>query len=287
MSYYSEFEQIDEIVNCDELLNDLEQKRLLKNGNKSRKNQSLIGITLQKDNFEIKTIENQSVFINSELHIAQNDNTEEVPIEGANNDQSESNAFNEICQIKNRDNFNNLIHQEEFWEDNIMESTNEEEYIEENIQSQKLFCNSRMNVKDFNILFMATVDRLAIPESNRNIILDLIRITMPKLNNLPESYQIVQNSFQKPDISSFTLCKICTQEISSLKYDDTRAKKLDYQRNKKKRVCPNDNCSSQNVGLKSRNCIKVYTLNIFSQLKTIIEENETTMLNYMGKITIR
>ena len=91
-----------------------------------------------------------------------------------------------------------------------------------------------MNFKDFNILFMATLDKLAIPESKRNVLLDLIRFTMPMLNNLPESYQVVQNSLQKPQISFFTVCKICNQEITRSKYDDSREEKIKYKVTRKK-----------------------------------------------------
>ena len=37
MAYFSEIEKTDEILNCDDLLTDLEEKRLLKNKNKINK----------------------------------------------------------------------------------------------------------------------------------------------------------------------------------------------------------------------------------------------------------
>jgi len=171
---------------------------------------------------------------------------------------------------------------DDFSDFSLYDLSSDEETSFEDKNSQGLFLGSRLTLGEFNKLFMSTVDKLAIPETQRDIVLDFIRLTLPSLNNLPLSYHMVEKSIQKPEISSFILCKICNQEISSLKYDESEEKKKIYKKKKKLKYCPNEDCSSNSLGLKSRSFVKVFSLNIFSQLNTIITNHEETMLNYIG-----
>jgi hypothetical protein len=172
-------------------------------------------------------------------------------------------------------------------ESNIFDtSSSDEENINDEQESPLLFKDSRLNVRNFNLLFMATMDKISIPEDTRHLVLDLIRFALPILNELPLSYHMVKKSIEKPEISSFLLCKICNQEISSTRYNDSEEVKKKYKKNKRLRKCLNEDCGSSNMGLKSRSFVKVFSLNIFSQLKIILEANENLMLKYIGKTLI-
>ena len=100
-------------------------------------------------------------------------------------------------------------------------SSSEEEHINDQQESPLLFKDSRLNVRNFNLLFMATMDKLSIPEDTRHLVLDLIRFALPILNELPLSYHMVKKSIEKQEISAFLLCKICNQEISSTRYNES------------------------------------------------------------------
>jgi hypothetical protein len=92
---------------------------------------------------------------------------------------------------------------------------------------------------------MATVDKLGIAEDKRDMVLDLIRYSLPTDNELPLTYQIIP----KPEISSFLICKICNQEISSSKYTDSEDDKKKFKRFKALKKCQ-DEISTFLVNLK-------------------------------------
>ena len=60
---------------------------------------------------------------------------------------------------------------------------------------------------------MATVEKLSLPESHRDIILDFIRLILPPLNNIPESYERLKKCIEEPDMKEFLICKGCQNEI--------------------------------------------------------------------------
>ena len=158
----------------------------------------------------------------------------------------------------------------------------EEESLDENKKTENLHDYTKVDIKTFNKLFMGTVESLLIPETRRDAVLDLIRLVLPTVNNLPTSYHMIQKTLPKPEMSSFMICKICGDEISSSKYNDSK-EKLNFERRKRKlKKCTNENCSSNKMALKSKSFIKVYSLNIFTQLKNILTNHEPTIKKYMG-----
>ena len=50
-----------------------------------------------------------------------------------------------------------------------------------------LYEGSNLKIREFNTLFFATVDKIAIAENQREMVLDL-RLLLPIKNNLPSSY---------------------------------------------------------------------------------------------------
>ena len=69
-----------------------------------------------------------------------------------------------------------------------------------------------MEINDFNIAFMSTVEMLNIAETQRDVVLNLIRLTAPLINNLPESYRRIGNSLEKPDVVETLICFSCGKE---------------------------------------------------------------------------
>jgi hypothetical protein len=269
MSYYKELnEEFNDELNNDDVLQNFDRKRFKKNNTQNTKN---IASYNKYEESEIeKVFEDQSCFDTSELEI------------NAANDLNMSLGSN--CETKEEESsFNSEVLLDDFLDLSLLDSTEDDE-IENDIQkdSPYLFKDSRLNVREFNILFMATVDKLGVPEEKRDMILDLIRFTLPTLNELPVSYYMIQKTIPKPEISSFLLCKICNHEISSSKYNDTEEEKKLFKKSKAIKKCINDECSSNRMGLKSRSFVKVFSLNIFSQLKIIIENNEKCISNYIG-----
>jgi hypothetical protein len=147
-------------------------------------------------------------------------------------------------------------------------SENDEEVVFNNKnKSNLLYVNSNLTVDEFTVIFLATIDKLALPETHKDIVLDLIRLTMPLINNLPLSFHSMQKTVPVSNIISFSLCNICFQEIQpSLK---------DGKKNKK---CSNDNCPSKVRSFKTNKIIKVSNSDIISQLKLIYNEHKDTIL---------
>ena len=99
---------------------------------------------------------------------------------------------------------------EDFSDQNYFDSLSGDDLDSEK-ESPLLFKNARLNVRNFSILFMATVDKLGIAEDKRDMVLELIRYSLPTLNELPLTYHMIAKIIPKPEISSFLLCKICNQ----------------------------------------------------------------------------
>ena len=115
---------------------------------------------------------------------------------------------------------------------------------------------------------MATVDKLALPETQVDILLDFIRLILPIQNNCPLSYYSIKKSIGTPDITSTLICKICDGEIETVK---PHTKK-----------CNTEGCASASLGLKSNSFIKVFNANIITQITRIYSEHHNTILKYKG-----
>lgn len=267
MSYYKELD-LDDNLNNDELLESFEKKRLKKNTTQNLKYISNSN-SATNDQSEEHIYENES----SSMDLGpENDVLDDVNMSDVSSNQESEKEVesNNHPLLENSSDFS------------LFENFSEEE-SEKDKESPLLFKDSRLNVRDFSLLFNATVDKLGVPEDKRDLILDLIRFALPTLNELPASYYMIKKTIPKPDISIFLLCKICNHEISSSRYSDTEEERTRFKKSKRIKKCSNEECSSNRMGLKSRSFVKVFSLNIFSQFKLIIENNEKCIKNHIGK----
>ena len=60
---------------------------------------------------------------------------------------------------------------------------------------------------------MGLVDRLSMPESHRETLLEFTRLILPPDNNLPNSYYQIKKSIPTPNITEITLCKLCNELV--------------------------------------------------------------------------
>jgi hypothetical protein len=281
MSYYRELNDEGKVeIDNDELLQNFDNKRFKKNKTQNTKNNSNPNANAYaNDRFDVE--------IEEVIQIEQANEQSFMPIEKENNDSNNlSISIDSSIEHKEEEELDlssqNLL--DDFLDLSLFDTISGEEESEKENKSPHLFKGSRLKVSEFSILFMATVDKLGIPEEKRDMVLDLIRFTLPTLNELPVSYYMIERTIPKPEISSFLLCKICNQEVSSSRYYDTKEEKQKFKKSKTIKKCMNDECSSNRLGLKSRSFVKVFSLNIFSQLKIIIENNENCILSNIGKI---
>ena len=265
MSYYDEIDR-DLNEESDELFKRLETIRWKKNQNQNSKKKSNCNTTV--DGHLEKS--HQPLFDTSHM-ILEQDNDNDVEMSVGNSSEESEKETTQSGDSYHKDRLN----------DNFYYSLSAEE-IDNVKESPLLFKNSRLNVRKFSILFMATVDKLGIAEDKRDMVLELIRYSLPINNELPLTYHMIAKIIPKPEISSFLLCKICNQEISSSKYTDSEEEKKKFKRTKTLKKCLNEDCASNRIGLKSKSFVKVFSLNIFSQLKIILENNEKCIKSNIG-----
>ncbi len=276
MSYYNEIDR-DLNVETDELLISMDKKRLKKNQNHNSKHKSNSSKTVDE---QLETYQYQQLFETESCNMNHDQENNDVPVSDADMSVGSSSLLSEK---ESNHSCNSYI--EDFTEKNYFDSLSDDD-LESEKESPLLFKSARLNVRNFSILFMATVDKLGIAEDKRDMVLDLIRYSLPTLNELPLTYHMIAKIIPKPEISSFLLCKICNQEISSSKYNDSEDDKKKFKRSKALKKCLNEDCSSNRIGLKSRSFVKVFSLNIFSQLKIILENNEKCIKSNIGKTII-
>ena len=93
-------------------------------------------------------------------------------------------------------------------------------YYNEPINEELLYENAPLNVGEFNTLFMSLVDRLSLAETHCDLLLDFIRILIPKSNKLANSYNMVQK-LRKSELSLnfkvFKLCFLCQSSLNNRK----------------------------------------------------------------------
>ena len=81
------------------------------------------------------------------------------------------------------------------------------------LNSKYLYINSKITVESFCVLFYAALDKLSIPETQTDIVLDLIRLTLAIENNLPLSFYSILKTISKPEIIQYLVCTICGEEV--------------------------------------------------------------------------
>lgn len=122
--------------------------------------------------------------------------------------------------------------------------------------------NANLKVKDFKILYLSCVEKLAIPEINCEFLLEFIRLILPTDNKLPTSHYKIKKSINATEIIQYNLCSICERVL------------VDKQ-------CPSETCFSQSTTIKKN--IKIYTANITTQLQIILNFHTDSMKRYISK----
>jgi len=161
--------------------------------------------------------------------------------------------------------------------DSLDIDSDDEVFIAKIEKKTTLYEGSILELKDFNDSFMSTMELLNICETKRDVVLDLIRLTLPLINNLPQSYRRIRNSLERPELTETLLCVSCGNELSRGKINCKKANK------KIIRKCQSKNCRANRLGLKENSIIKVYESNIFSQIEIIFREHLSTMEKYIGE----
>ena len=128
---------------------------------------------------------------------------------------------------------------------------------------------STINVNDFNTLFLATVNKLAIAENQRETVLEFIRLLLTVDNNLPCSYNKIKKSVEMPDIKNNILCKFCNKKIEFEKIGRKKFKKF-----------TKTLCISNRQGIKSKSLVKVIEVDIVSQLRIILDNHKQSIDSY-------
>ena len=119
---------------------------------------------------------------------------------------------------------------------------------------------------------MALVDKLAICEKNRYVLLEFIRTILPRTSNIPTTYYLLKKSIEVPQINKFILCKYCSAEIPIKKVGQTIKK------------CPTTQCVTNRKGLKSNKLIKIFNSDLQTQIEIILENYYDSILSYSGGI---
>lgn len=128
-----------------------------------------------------------------------------------------------------------------------------------------LFDKSPVSIGEFNTLFLGLVDRLALPDTHSEILLEFIRAIVPRSNNLTTSYHKIKqskNSSSSLYFNEFKLCSVCN---SKLKQTDCESSTCLYNR------------------LTKRKYIHVVISNIKFQIEQIITNNYDSLVKYKSK----
>lgn len=120
---------------------------------------------------------------------------------------------------------------------------------------------------------MGMVDQIALAETHRDVVLEFIHLILPVENIIPNSYNLIKNSIAVPDIKTRIACKFCGEEVEIVKIKGQKTQK----------ICKNELCVSKTSELKSKDTIKIFSSNIASQMKVILNNHHHTMQNYAGK----
>lgn len=111
-------------------------------------------------------------------------------------------------------------------------------------------------------MFLSCIDKISISSTHASLILELIRLLIPKNNNLP----LLLNSIKKQNLTrsetkNYVLCKICENELIN------------------KKCCENRSCLEYK-NIISRQ-IQIHALNIEAQLSIILKNHHHDMLQFV------
>lgn len=116
-----------------------------------------------------------------------------------------------------------------------------------------------MNVQNFNILYLSLVDKLSLPVSHSDLLLEFIRIILPENNNLPCSVYKIKRKNVVNEIRAYKLCKICETELVDNK-------------------CSSENCLSHRTNIKKN--IQVHCAKVSTQLGIILKNHSNSIKQY-------
>ncbi|CAF1026554.1 unnamed protein product [Brachionus calyciflorus] len=142
------------------------------------------------------------------------------------------------------------------------------------LDNKIIYLQIKMTRSEFINLFEATTDKMALPESNRNVLYNFIQLLLPSDSNIPKSYYLLKKDIKFDSISSSLLCSFCKNDIDIVKYKDKRLVKN----------CITETCSNFKRRISRKNSIKLFNANIEDQIKNILNNNFDTIFKYQEKI---
>ena len=111
---------------------------------------------------------------------------------------------------------------------------------------------------------MSTINKISIPLNQVDSILDFVRLVVPRINNLPTSFNAMKKMINTYNlVTKYKICQLCNNVIVDGK------------------LCNFEGCAYQNL---KKPIVKVFTSNIFEQIKTIFGNYLTSMVEYKKKM---
>jgi len=217
-----------------------------------------------RDSKKFLLYDNYQSDVSSNENSYSNNLNQALIVESETTDNESARKNNELISENNNDiSSDNLNHIDE---DGFFEFENDlkSNYYNLRKKNELLYENAPITISEFNTLFMACVDRLSLADTHCDLLLDFVRVIIPKSNELANSYYMVQKS-RKNDLSLnfkvFKLCHMCQSKISFKK-------------------CSNETCLSNNQIKKKY--IEVVVSNISSQIEEIISNNYGSITKYQS-----
>jgi hypothetical protein len=153
-----------------------------------------------------------------------------------------------------------------------MSSANEGDYSsddeeldtsQQSSSNHKLFIDAHISLNEFNLLFMALLNKLSLPETHSEALFEFIKLILPTSNHVSESYYKYKKSFKNTLVKEHKLCHIC---------------KMKFVNNK----CPSESCCSnrEEKKINIKKSIKVIEADIETQIRTILTNHFNTIVKY-------
>ncbi|CAF0947297.1 unnamed protein product [Brachionus calyciflorus] len=204
-------------------------------------------------------------------HLANEEPSTEVPV--LTFDFNEKNTFETQNDRENNCIYNepNLIFDTESNTSlSSIESINEPEDIDKGDEDSPIYFNSNFKRTEFVTLFESLVDKLAIPETRRDILYKFIQLILPQDSNIPKSYNLLKKSILVSKVETTILCGLCQNKIITLEKNNKMVKK-----------CENEFCSAHK---KTEKTIKLCNTDFVNQIKIILDNNYDQMVTYKNKL---
>ena len=129
--------------------------------------------------------------------------------------------------------------------------------------NHRLFVNSPVTVKQFNVLFSSCVDRISLAEAHAHVLLDFIRVILPCVNNLPKTYRNIKRLRSDSCLQRTKVCSLCFEPLDTSMH------------------CPSETCGSKDYNKSCKTTICV--ANVAKQLGHLVSMHKDSMDKYRGK----